>query len=129
MSQQPPKNLIHGALIEAEILTSPPQCICSTWPSFWAPALCSLVCQHLPSDVEMFLCVSGTCKKKLEYGSLMKAEILTSPLPHLFAQISLVFGHWHCACRCINTSQVVLNISMCLRNLKAKFGAWGPNRN
>ena len=115
-----PKNLVHGTLIEAEILTSPlpnvvahlspvfgtgtppmdvsappkwsrnvsmclrnlqkqfgewdpnrswdfdlptPPCICWTWPSVWALAFCPQVCQHLPSTLKMFLCVSGTSKK------------------------------------------------------------------
>ena len=40
-----------------------PPCICSTWPGFWALALCLQVCQHLPSGLEMFPCVSGTSKK------------------------------------------------------------------
>ena len=58
----------------------------------WALALCLQVCQHLPSDLEMFLCVSGTIKKYLVHGSLIEAEILISPLPNVFAQLGMVLG-------------------------------------
>ena len=34
-------------------------CICSTWPSFGALVLHLQVWQHLPSSLEMLLCVSG----------------------------------------------------------------------
>ena len=111
-----PKILVHGALIDAEILTPPCICstwprfghwcsacghantfqvvykfsyvsqespntfgalgpnrcwdidfptplyICSNWPSFQVPILHPLVCQHLPSSLKMFLCVSGISK-------------------------------------------------------------------
>ena len=123
-------NLVHGALIEAEILTSPSPCICSPWPSFWALALCPQVCQHLPSDLKMFLCVSGTSKKHLVYGALIEAKILTSSTPCI---CSTWPGFWVLAlcpqvlalCPPPNLSR---NVSMCLKNLHKIFGAWGPNR-
>ena len=93
VSKEPQKHLVHGALIEAEIWTSPSPCICSAWPGFWAPALCPQVCQYLPCDVEMFLHVSGTSEKYLVHGALLDAEILTSPLCHISAPLGLVFGH------------------------------------
>ena len=40
-----------------------PLYICSNWPSFEAPMLHPWVCQHLPSSLKMFLCVSETSKK------------------------------------------------------------------
>ena len=48
---------------------------------FWALALCLQVCQHLPSVLEMFICVSRTSKEHLVHGTLTEAEILTSPFP------------------------------------------------
>ena len=90
--QEPPKNVVHEALIEAAILTSSLPRICSTWTSCWVPALCPWVCQHLQGDLKMFLCVSGTSKKNLVYGAIIEAEILTSQLPHVFAQLSPVLG-------------------------------------
>ena len=81
------------ALIEAEILTSTtPTCICSNSGQFWVLALCPNVCQHLPSSLEMFLCVSGTSKKYLVHGALIEAGILISPLCHVFAQLVPVLG-------------------------------------
>ena len=40
----------------------------------------------------MFLYVSGTFKKVFGAWALIEAEILTSPLPHAFAQLSPVLG-------------------------------------
>ena len=104
MSQEPQKNLVHGALIEAEILTSTsPPCVCSFQPQngpnrswdidlpishmyllnsaqFLVLALCPQVCQHFPSGLYIFLCVSGT-SKNLVHGALIEAEILTSTSP------------------------------------------------
>ena len=84
-----------------------PPCISSTWPGLWTLALSSWVCQHLPSGLQMYLCVSGTYKLNVVHGALMEAEILTSLPPNVFVQLGLVFGHWHSAHRCVNTSQVV----------------------
>ena len=46
-------NLLYGALIEAEILTSPLPMYLLNPAQFWVLALCPWVCQHLPSDLEM----------------------------------------------------------------------------
>ena len=54
---------------------------------FWALACCLQVFQHLSSNLEMFLCVSGTYKKYLVYGALIKAEKLTSLLPMYFLNL------------------------------------------
>ena len=40
-----------------------PPCICPMWPSFGALAVCPQVSQHLPSGLEILLCVSGTSQK------------------------------------------------------------------
>ena len=58
VSQELLKNLVHGALIEAEILTSPSPMYLLKSAQFWALTLCPQVCQYLPSDLEMFLYVS-----------------------------------------------------------------------
>ena len=63
-----------------------PLYICSSWPSYQVPILHPLMCQHLPSSLKMFLCVSGF-SKNLVYGALIDAEILTSPLPHVSSQL------------------------------------------
>ena len=57
------KILVYGALTEAEILTSHSPMYLVNSAQFWVLALCPKVCQHLPSGLKMFLCVSGTCKK------------------------------------------------------------------
>ena len=162
MSQKPPKKLVHGTLIDVEILTSPvpqvfaqpgqdldtdalpvavqalpkwskmflcvsanstkfgawglnrcwdidfptPPCICLTWPSYQVTMLHPLVCQNLPGGLKMFLCVLET-SKNLGDWALIDAEILTSPLFHVFAQLGPVIQS-HCfSCGCVNTSQVV----------------------
>ena len=86
------KYLVYGDLIETEILISPPQGICSTCPCYWALALYPKVCQHLPSSLVMFLCVLGTSKKYSVHGPLIEAGILTSTLPHAFAQLNPVLS-------------------------------------
>ena len=74
---------------------------------FWALAFCLEVCQHLTGELEMFLCVSEPYKEYLVHGALIEAMILTSLLPHIFAQLGLDFG-WQCSAHgCINTSQLV----------------------
>ena len=84
------KKLVHGALIEAEILTSP-------LPHAFAQLGHVLGTSTLPMGVstppkwfKMFLSVSGT-SKKLIYRALIEAEILTST-PHVFHQWNPVLG-------------------------------------
>ena len=43
-------------------------------------------------------------QKNLVHGVLIEAEILTSPLPHVFAQLGKVFGHQDSAHGSVNTS-------------------------
>ena len=54
-------------------------------------------------------------QNNLVHGALIDAEILTSPLPHVFAQPGQVFGHWHSACRCATTSQVIWKLQSSLK--------------
>ena len=60
VSETSKPNLVHGAIKEAEILISPSPMYLLNLAWFLALALCAQVCQHLPSDLEMFLYVSGT---------------------------------------------------------------------
>ena len=63
------KNLVHGALIEAEILISHSPMYFLNLAQFRVLALYLQVCQDLPSDLEMFLYVSGTSNKIWCMGS------------------------------------------------------------
>ena len=48
---------------------------------FWPLALCLQVCQHLTSDLEMFLCVLGTSKKFGAWGPNRSLDIdLPTPM-------------------------------------------------
>ena len=105
------KKLVYETLIEAEILTSPS-------PMYLLNLDKMLGTSPLPTGVltppkwfKMFLCVSGTSQKNLVYRAIIEAEILTSPLPHIYAQLSHIFGCWHSVCGWVNTSQVVKKCS------------------
>ena len=74
---------------------------------FWVD-LGPIMCVSATSGgVEMFLCVTGTSQNNLVHGALIEAVILTSPLPHVFAQCGLVIWCQHCTHRYVSTSQVV----------------------
>ena len=83
---------------------------------FWALELHSWMCEHLPSSLKMFLCVSGTSKKYLVHGSLIEAEILISPLPNVFAQLGMVLGTRTPLMDVSIPPKQSKNVSMCLRN-------------
>ena len=178
------KKLVHGTLIDAEILTSPvPQvfaqpgqdldtdtpsmwlskhlpsglkcsyvsqqtskkfgawgpnrcwdidfstllCICLTWPSYQVPMLHPQVCQHLPSGLKCSY-VSQKPPKNLVHGALIDAEILTSPLPHVFAQPGQDLGTDTLPVGVPTTSQVSLKMFLCVSETSKKIGAWDPNR-
>ena len=122
------KYLVHGALTEPEILTSPSPMYLLNLGQLWVLALCPQVCQHLPSNLEMFLCVSRTYIKYLVHGALIEAEILTSQLPHAFAQLSPVLSAGTLPAGVSTPPKWSRNVPMCLRNLHKVFGTWGPNR-
>ena len=92
------KNLVHGALIEAEILTSQLPNVFAQLRLSFCVNTCQ-VCQHL-SSLEMFRCASGTSKKNLVDVALIEAEILTSQLPNVFAQLRGTV-------LCVNTCHVI----------------------
>ena len=67
---------------------------------------------------------------ELFYYVYMKriAEILTSPLPHVFAQLGPFLGADALPMGVLTPPKWSKSVPMCLRNLQKKFGAWGPNR-
>ena len=97
------KHLVHDALTEAEILTYPLPMYLLNEAQFWSLALYLQVCQHLPHGLEMILHFWETSKEHFVHGALIEAEILTSPLPHVCAQLGLVYGCKCSAHRCVNT--------------------------
>ena len=103
--QEPLNILVHVALIEAEIMTSPLPHVFSQLSPVLKLALCPQVCQHQSCGLKMFLCVSET-SKNLVHGALIEAEILTSLSPCI-SSTQPSFGHWHSFHRHVNTSQVV----------------------
>ena len=87
------KNLMHGALIEAEILTLPsPMYMLSLAQFLGASALPMGVSTPPKWSTNVPTCLRNL-QKNLVHGALIEAEILTSPLPHIFAQLGLVLGH------------------------------------
>ena len=80
------KNLMHGALIEGEIVMSPLPMYLLNLVWFLALALCFQVCQHLQSGLQIFLCVSENLRKCLVHASTMRSEhnsISEVPTPDL----------------------------------------------
>ena len=69
----------------------------------------------------MFLCVSGTSKKYLVHGPLIEAGILTSPLPHVFAQLGPVLGTGTLPAGVSTPAKWSRNVSMGIRNLQKMY--------
>ena len=115
------------ALLEAEILTSPCPMYLLNSAQFWSLAICPQVCGHLPSGLEMFLCVTGTSKEHLVHGALIEAEILTSTLPHVFAQLGLALVTGTLAAG-VSTPPTWSKMFLCVSGTSKKIGAWDPNR-
>ena len=104
-----------------------PLCICPTWPSYQVPMLHPWVCQHLLSSLKCSY-VSQKPPKNLVHEALIDAEILTSPLPYIIAQLDPVIRYQCFTCGCANTFQVVWKYSNVSQNSLKKFVKWGPNR-
>ena len=86
------KHLVHGALIEAEILTSPLPMYLLNLAWYLGPgALPTGVSTPPEWSRNVPMCLRNL-QKNLVHGALIEAEILTSPLPHAFAQFSPVLG-------------------------------------
>ena len=105
------KNLVYGAQIEAEILTSllPMYLLNLAW--FLGTGAPPMDVSTLPKWSRNIPMCLRNLQKNLAHGALIEAKILTSPLPNVFAQFGPVFGHQHSAHRCVDTSQVVLKCS------------------
>ena len=85
------KNLVHGALIDAEILTSPSPMYLLNLACFFggnAPPMCVLIPPKWSKSVPM---CPRNLQNMLVFGALVDAEILTSPLPYVFAQLGPFF--------------------------------------
>ena len=122
------KYLVHGALIESEILSSPlPHVFAELGLVLWALVLNPYMCKHLPSDLEMYLCVSWTFKN-LTHLVLIEAEILTSPSPMYLLNLAQIWVLVLCSWVCQHLPSG-LKYSYVSQELLKLFGAWGPNRN
>ena len=97
--------------------------ICSTWPSYWVPILHPLACQHLPSSLKMFLCVSGISTKLGVWGP-NRCCYIEFPTPTCICSTWPRCGHWCSACGCSNTFQVVYKCSYVSQESPKIFGAW-----
>ena len=122
------KCLVHGAIIEAEILTSP-------FPIYLLNLAKLLGTSTLPTGVstpprisKIFLCVSGTSKKHLVHEALTEAEILTYPLPMYLLNLAQL---WSLALY-LQVCQHLphgLEMFLCVSGTsKRTFCVWGPKR-
>ena len=123
--QTPPKKLVHGALKDAKNWLPN---VLAQLTKIWPLMLCLWVCKHLPSQSENVPMCLRNLQKNLVHEALIDAEILTSPLPYVFAQLDPVIRYQCFTCGCANTFQVVWKYSNVSQNSLKKFGAWGPNR-
>ena len=120
------KCLVHGVIIEAEILTSP-------FPIYLLNLARFLGTSTLPTGVstpprwsKIFLCVSETSKNHLLHGALTEAETLTYPLPMVFAQLSPVLVTGTLPPGVLTPAKWSKNVSMCHRNLQKNVWCMGP---
>ena len=81
-------------------------CLCSTWLWFLLLVLSLQVCQHLPSNLQMFLCVLGASKIFGAWGPNSSWDI---DIPTLLWICSTQpsFECWQSTCRFGNTSHVI----------------------
>ena len=114
------KSLVHGALIEAELLTSLSPIYVHNLAWFWVLALCQQVCQHLPSSLQMFLYLSGTIKKCLVHGALIEAGILTSTYPMYLLNLAWFMCTSAPPMDVSTPPKWSRNVPMCLRNFQIK---------
>ena len=90
MSQEPPKHLVPGAQIEAEILTSQPPYIWSTQSSF-RHCHSAHRCVKTPK-LSRYIPMCLRNLQKLLHGVLIEAEILTSLLPMYLLNLATFLG-------------------------------------
>ena len=117
--------LVHGALIDAEILTSPlPHIFAQLGPLLGADALSMGMPTPPKWSKSVPMCIINL-QKNLVHGALIDAKILTSPLPHVFALLGPFWGDQCSAHGCANTFQVSKSVPMSCRNLQ-KCWCMGP---
>ena len=80
--------------------------------------LCPWVCQHLLSDLKVFLCVSGTSKNNLVHRALIDAEILTSPPPMYLLNLAHFSGADALSMGVLTPPKWSKSVPMCLRNVQ-----------
>ena len=101
--------------------------ICSTGPSYDVPILHPLACQHHPSSLKMFLCVSGISTKLGVWGPNRCWDI-EFPTPTCICSTWPRFGLLMlCPWVCQHLSSGI-KCSYASQKPPKKFGAWGPNR-
>ena len=72
------------------------------------------------------MCLRNFQNKYLLQGALIEAEILTSPLHHVFAQLGLDYGLTSTQLMGVPTPpKWSTNVPMCLRNLQTKYVVHG----
>ena len=121
------KNLVHGALIEAEIMTSPSPMYFLNLAQFWLLALCPQVCQHLliwSRDVSRCL---RNLKKIGTWGLSRSWDIDLPTFPCICSTWTsfwaLALNPWVCQHLLSGKEMFV-----CVSGISKKFDAWGPNR-
>ena len=101
------------ALTEAEVLTSPlPHVISQLGPVLGTDTLPTGVSTPSKWSINVPMCQEPP--KNLVHGALMEVEILTSPLPHVFAHLGPV---WCTGAQPVNVStppRWSRNVSLCL---------------
>ena len=91
---------------------------------FWVLALCPKVCEHLPSDLEMLLCVSGTSKNVFGAWDPNRSWDIDLLFFHVFAQLRPVLGPSTLPAGVSTPVTWSRNVSMCLRDLQ-KYLVYG----
>ena len=120
------KHLVYGALIEAEILTSPSPMYLLILAKFghWHSAH---RCVHTSQVVLKCVYVSQEPQKIFGALALIETEILTPPSPMYLLKLAKCLGSSTLPMGVSTPPKWSRNVSMCLRNLH-KCGALGPNR-
>ena len=110
------KDLVHGALIESEILTSPlPMYLLNLAWIFGTSAVPAGASTPHKWSRNVCMCLKNL-QKYLVHGAPIEAKILTSPC---ICSMWPSFGYWHSAHSCVKTSKVGYKcFFMCLRNLQ-----------
>ena len=112
------EHFVYGALREAEILTSPLPHVFVQLGLVYGCKCSAHWCVNTPSGLKMFLCVTGTSRKCLVHGTIIEAEILTSPLPIYLLNLAKLLG----------TSTLPTGVSTPPRWSKIVLYVWGTSK-